>query len=78
MKNMYSSMLLCCLVTLALPSFTYAQEAGDMAEGEMLSCEQQAKDLGITDPQELADYIEECKSMTSEEPMDDMPEVSAE
>ena len=73
MKNLYTSMLFSCLVTFVLPVSIYAQDAGGMEQDEVASCEQQAKELGITDQQELADYIEECNSMMSEPEMNDMP-----
>lgn len=76
MKKIYSSMLLSCLVTLTLPVYIYAQEEEAAEQTEMVSCEQEAKDMGITDQQELANYIQECESAMSGESMSDMPEMS--
>jgi hypothetical protein len=64
MKTFSSSLLLGCLVTLAVPSMVFAQENEDSGK-PMVTCEQEAKDMGLTKPEDIAAYVKECEDANS-------------
>ena len=51
------SFVLCCLVTLGVFGSAFAQE-----ESEMVSCKEQAMELGLTDQAAIDAYIAECEA----------------
>lgn len=60
MKMFCSSLLWGCLVTLAVPFAVVAQEKEDTGM-PTVSCEQEAKDMGMTKPEDISAYVKECE-----------------
>jgi hypothetical protein len=60
MKAIIWSLLLGCLVTLAVPYVVFAQDNED-SNKSMVNCEMEAKDMGMTKPEDIAAYVKECE-----------------
>lgn len=61
MKMFFSSAVLGCLVSLAVPSIAAAQDDNGSGSDTSMNCEQEAKNMGLTKPDEIAAYVKECE-----------------
>ena len=69
MKTFCSSLLLGCLVTLSVPSMAVAQD--DDGAMSAAACEQEARKMGMTAPEDIAAYVKSCEAGDTGDSSDD-------